>query len=211
MNSLCVYKEKIINKTYNTYKPNLDLLSKNLFRAKSGDSASMIFFIEKYQLLIKKYAYAYKLKNYDTDDLIQIGNLSVITAINKYDLTRGAEYIDSYIINSIKNSFKNLARGQIKYNDESSINITINEDIEISDLIIDSFKLEDHVIKSITNTKLKKILSNLTSSEQELIRTAYFIPQTNLFKHCKNHGLNYSKKRRELLSLLSKIRTLLDL
>ena len=135
MNSLCVYKEKIINKTYNTYKPNLDLLSKNLFKAKSGDSASMIFFIEKYQLLIKKYAYAYKLKNYDTDDLIQIGNLSVITAINKYDLTRGAEYIDSYIINSIKNSFKNLARGQIKYNDESSINITINEDIEISDLI----------------------------------------------------------------------------
>ena len=171
----------------------------------------MIFFIEKYQLLIKKYAYAYKLKNYDTDDLIQIGNLSVITAINKYDLTRGAEYIDSYIINSIKNSFKNLARGQIKYNDESSINITINEDIEISDLIIDSFKLEDHVIKSITNTKLKKILSNLTSSEQELIRIAYFIPQTNLFKYCKNHDLNYPKKRRELLSLLSKIRTLLDL
>ena len=57
MNSLCVYKEKIINKTYNTYKPNLDLLSKNLFKAKSGDSASMLFFIEKYQLLIYRFLF----------------------------------------------------------------------------------------------------------------------------------------------------------
>ena len=60
------------------------------------------FFIEKYQPLIRKYAFKYKLKSFDKDDLIQTGSISVITAINKYDLSKGSDSIDSYIINSIK-------------------------------------------------------------------------------------------------------------
>ena len=132
MKSLYAETQENNNYNFNNRNRNVKCNFENLFtilcNAKSGNEKSILFFIEKYQFLIKKYAFKYKLKNYDADDLIQIGNISIITAINKYDLAKGGEYIDAYIINSIKNSFKNLARNQIKYKDESSLNIDIDED-----------------------------------------------------------------------------------
>lgn len=207
MNSLCLEikentnsKEKMVNTTYNS-----TFLFNNLCKAKNNNKDDILFFIEKYQPLIKKYAFKYKLKNFDTDDLIQTGNISVIMAINKYDLSKGSKSIDSYIINSIKNGFRNLARNQIKYNDESSLNISIDEDIEIEDLISDSFNLEEYIINSNVNDLLKNLLEALPPDEYKLIKIAYLTPNTTLYRYCIDHNLNYPKKRRQLISLLAKL------
>lgn len=207
MKSLCLEikentnsKEKMVNPTYNS-----TFLFNNLCKAKNNNKDAILFFIEKYQPLIKKYAFKYKLKNFDTDDLIQTGNISVIMAINKYDLSKGSKSIDSYIINSIKNGFRNLARSQIKYNDESSLNISIDEDIEIEDLISDSFNLEEYIINSNVNDLLKNLLEALPPDEYKLIKIAYLTPNTTLYRYCIDHNLNYPKKRRQLICLLAKL------
>ena len=207
MKSLCLEikentnsKEKMVNPTYNS-----TFLFNNLCKAKNNNKDAILFFIEKYQPLIIKYAFKYKLKNFDTDDLIQTGNISVIMAINKYDLSKGSQSIDSYIINSIKNGFRNLARNQIKYNDESSLNISIDEDIEIEDLISDSFNLEEYIINSNVNDLLKNLLEALPPDEYKLIKIAYLTPNTTLYRYCIDHNLNYPKKRRQLISLLTKL------
>ena len=207
MKSLCLEikentnsKEKMVNPTYNS-----TFLFNNLCKAKNNNKDAILFFIEKYQPLIRKYAFKYKLKNFDTDDLIQTGNISVIMAINKYDLSKGSKSIDSYIINSIKNGFRNLARNQIKYNDESSLNISIDDDIEIEDLISDSFNLEEYIINSNINDLLKNLLKALPPDEYKLIKIAYLTPNTTLYRYCIDHNLNYPKKRRELISLLAKL------
>ena len=207
MKSLCLEikentnsKEKMVNTTYNS-----TFLFNNLCKAKNNNKDAILFFIEKYQPLIKKYAFKYKLKNFDTDDLIQTGNISVIMAINKYDLSKGSKSIDSYIINSIKNGFRNLARNQIKYNDESSLNISIDDDIEIEDLISDSFNLEEYIINSNVNDLLKNLLKALPPDEYKLIKIAYLTPNTTLYRYCIDHNLNYPKKRRQLISLLAKL------
>ncbi len=207
MKSLCLEikentncKEKMVNPTYNS-----TFLFNNLCKAKNNNKDAILFFIEKYQPLIRKYAFKYKLKNFDTDDLIQTGNISVIMAINKYDLSKGSKSIDSYIINSIKNGFRNLARNQIKYNDESSLNISIDEDIEIEDLISDSFNLEEYIINSNVNDLLKNLLEALPPDEYKLIKIAYLTPNTTLYRYCIDHNLNYPKKRRQLISLLAKL------
>ena len=208
-----LYAETQENNNYNFNKRNRNVKCnfENLFtilcNAKSGNEKSILFFIEKYQFLIKKYAFKYKLKNYDTDDLIQMGNIAVITAINKYDSIKGGEYIDAYIINSIKNSFKNLARNQIKYKDESSLNIAVDEDTEIEDLLSDSFDLEGYIINSMMIDYLKTALS---SDEFELIRIAYLTENCTLYRYCIEHNWNYPKKRRELIALLPKIRKLIE-
>lgn len=194
-------KEKMVSTTYDS-----NFLFHNLCKAKNNNKDAILFFIEKYQPLIKKYAFKYKLKNFDTDDLIQTGNISVIMAINKYDLSKGSKSIDSYIINSIKNGFRNLARSQIKYNDESSLNISIDEDIEIKDLISDSFNLEEYIINSNVNDLLKNLLESLPPDEYKLIKVAYLTPNTTLYRYCINHNLNYPKKRRQLISLLAKLK-----
>ena len=208
MKSLCLEikentnsKEKMVNTTYNS-----TFLFNNLCKAKNNNKDAILFFIQKYQPLIRKYAFKYKLKNFDTDDLIQTGNISVIMAINKYDLSKGSKSIDSYIINSIKNGFRNLARSQIKYNDESSLNISIDEDIEIKDLISDSFNLEEYIINSNVNDLLKNLLESLPPDEYKLIKVAYLTPNTTLYRYCINHNLNYPKKRRQLISLLAKLK-----
>lgn len=195
--------ENKINNNYNKDVFNI------LCKAKNNNKNAIPFLIEKYQPLIRKYAFKYKIKNFDKEDLIQIGNISLITAINKYDLSKGNEYIDSYIINSIKNTFKNLARNQIKYNNESSLNISIYEDTEIADMISDSFSLEEHIINSDTNNLLKNILKTLPPNEYKLIKISYLTPNITLYRYCINNNLNYPKKRRELISIINKLYTIL--
>lgn len=212
MKSLCLENKDNINlREKSLYsKSNSNILFHTLCNAKNQDKDAILFFIEKYQPLIKKYAFKYNLKNYDNNDLIQIGNISIITAINKYDLSKGNEHIDSYIINTIKNAFRNLARSEIKYTSESSLNITVDEDNEIEDLLRDSLDLEEYIINSMMHDLLKTILATLSNDEHELIRIAYFTPNTTLYRYCLDNNLNYPKKRRELIALIDKLRKLIE-
>lgn len=212
MKSLCLENQCNINlRGKSLYsKSNSNILFHTLCNAKNQDKDAILFFIEKYQPLIKKYAFKYNLKNYDNNDLIQIGNISIITAINKYDLSKGNEHIDSYIINTIKNAFRNLARSEIKYTSESSLNITVDEDNEIEDLLRDSLDLEEYIINSMMHDLLKTILATLSNDEHELIRIAYFTPNTTLYRYCLDNNLNYPKKRRELIALIDKLRKLIE-
>lgn len=178
--------------------------------AKNKNQFSILFLINKYNSLILKYSSSYHLKNYDKEDLIQIGNISIINAINKYDLAKGEDFIDAYIINSIKNAYRNLARGQIKYQSESSLNITIDENSDIESLLLSDFDLEGYVINDMEKDLLISILKSLSESEYELIKAAYFTPNCTLYKYCKENNLNYPKKRRELIALLPKLRKLLE-
>ncbi|MEN8078814.1 sigma-70 family RNA polymerase sigma factor [Clostridioides difficile] len=178
--------------------------------AKNKNQSAILFLINKYNPLILKYSSSYHLKNYDKEDLIQIGNISIINAINKYDLTKGEDFIDAYIINSIKNAYRNLARGQIKYQSESSLNITIDENSDIESLLSSDFDLEGYVINDMEKDLLISILKSLSESEYELIKAAYFTPNCTLYKYCKENNLNYPKKRRELIALLPKLRKLIE-
>ena len=209
MKSLYAETQENNNYNFNNRNRNVKCNFENLFtilcNAKSGNEKSILFFIEKYQFLIKKYAFKYKLKNYDADDLIQIGNISIITAINKYDLAKGGEYIDAYIINSIKNGFKNLARNQIKYKDESSLNILIKTGdyvSEISDLIEDNINIENLVVDKVSIKTLNKALTHLSDFEKNLIKEVYLTPKGSLLKYCKSNNLSYNQTRTKLKSIL---------
>ena len=111
--------------------PKLEILKS----AQAGDESAKLCIINKYEKLILKYSNSYHLKNYDIDDLIQIGNMAVLYAINKFDLEKGNRCIDSYMINSIKNAYRNLGRENIKYSNESSLNILIKTGDYVSEII----------------------------------------------------------------------------
>lgn len=195
----------------NNYNNEIKLNSKRLLDiildAKNKDSDSILFLINKYKPLIIKYSISYILKNYDKEDLIQIGIIAVIKAIEKYDISHGEDFIDCYIINSIKNTYRNLARANIKYQSESSLNISVDEDIDIQSLLPDDYNLENDIIKNMQHLELKNILNSLTDDEFNLIKVSYLTPNLTLYKYCTENNLNYHKKRRQLLSLLSKIKT----
>lgn len=194
----------------NNYNNEIKLNSKRLLDiildAKNKDSDSILFLINKYKPLIIKYSISYILKNYDKEDLIQIGIIAVIKAIEKYDISHGEDFIDCYIINSIKNTYRNLARANIKYQSESSLNISVDEDIDIQSLLPDDYNLENDIIKTMQHVDIKNLLKSLTLEEYTLIKEAYLTENSNLYKYCITNNLNYHKKRRELISLLSKLK-----
>ena len=194
----------------NNYNNEIKLNSKRLLDiildAKNKDSDSILFLINKYKPLIIKYSISYILKNYDKEDLIQIGIIAVIKAIEKYDISHGEYFIDCYLINSIKNTYRNLARANIKYQSESSLNISVDEDIDIQSLLPDDYNLENDIIKTMQHVDLKNLLKSLTLEEYTLIKEAYLTENSNLYKYCITNNLNYHKKRRELISLLSKLK-----
>ena len=194
----------------NNYNNEIKLNSKRLLDiildAKNKDSDSILFLINKYKPLIIKYSISYILKNYDKEDLIQIGTIAVIKAIEKYDISHGEDFIDCYIINSIKNTYRNLARANIKYQSESSLNISVDEDIDIQSLLPDDYNLENDIIKTMQHVDLKNLLKSLTLEEYTLIKEAYLTESSNLYKYCITNNLNYHKKRRELIALLSKLK-----
>lgn len=194
----------------NNYNNEIKLNSKRLLDiildAKNKDSDSILFLINKYKPLIIKYSISYILKNYDKEDLIQIGTIAVIKAIEKYDMSHGEDFIDCYIINSIKNTYRNLARANIKYQSESSLNISVDEDIDIQSLLPDDYNLENDIIKTMQHVDLKNLLKSLTLEEYTLIKEAYLTENSNLYKYCITNNLNYHKKRRKLIALLSKLK-----
>ncbi len=196
----------LLKTSNNTIKLKSKKLIDIILDAKNKDTEAILFLINKYKPLIIKYSISYILKNYESEDLIQIGTIAVIKAIEKYDISHGEDFIDCYIINSIKNTYRNLARANIKYKSESSLNISVDEDIDIQSLLPDDYNLENDIIKTMQHVDLKNLLKSLTLEEYTLIKEAYLTENSNLYKYCITNNLNYHKKRRELIALLSKLK-----
>ena len=196
----------LLKTSNNTIKLKSKKLIDIILDAKNKDTEAILFLINKYKPLMIKYSISYILKNYESEDLIQIGTIAVIKAIEKYDISHGEDFIDCYIINSIKNTYRNLARANIKYQSESSLNISVDEDTDIQSLLPDDYNLENDIIKTMQHVDLKNLLKSLTLEEYTLIKEAYLTESSNLYKYCITNNLNYHKKRRELIALLSKLK-----
>lgn len=185
--------------------PKLEILEK----AKAGDDEAKLFIINKYKKLILKYSNSYHLKNYDVDDLIQIGNLAVLNSINKYNSSKGSRCIDSYMINSIKNAYGTLARNNIKYSNESSLNILVKNDdyiSEIVDLIKDNTDIINDLVDKSSLSLLNTSLNSLSNDEKTLIKEVYLTKKGNLLKYCKANNLPYTTTRTKLKSILKILR-----
>ena len=108
-----------------------------------------------YPLIIKESKRIF-LKNRTFEDLIQIGIMNLLKAINLYDLSRGSQSFSSYALWSIKNGYISLLRSEIKYNDEISLNnFCKDSDIEIVDSLIDeNINIENSIIKNFSNKEI---------------------------------------------------------
>src|SRR5207302_5001034 len=84
---------------------------KELLRAYhgSGDLAAREQLIERYMSLVRSLARRYSYRGEQLDDLVQIGAIGLIKAIDRFDLDRGVElttYATPNIIGEIKRHFR---------------------------------------------------------------------------------------------------------
>lgn len=175
-------------------------LSKVILKAKDGDKKAMEFILEKYNPLIIKRAISYFIKGYDTEDLIQIGRLTTLNAIEKYNPLSKSNFT-SYLNMAIKNNFNNMLRNSMKLNYQSSLDISTGEGMTIVDLLADENFTEEIVEKNFLIKELLTALDELDVYDKEFILFLYSNSTGNLTKWSEAKGENYSKvrKRREVI------------
>lgn len=178
-------------------------------KAKNNDTYAKEEIIKMYYPLIIKESKRVFLKNRTFEDLVQIGIVNLLKAINLFDLSRGSESFSSYALWSIKNGYISLIRSEAKYNDETSLNLPLYNapDIDIVEIIIDeNTDVENEVTNSIIHDEILSALDKLDYEERDIINFLYIdnkLPNLSKYSRVRNKDYYYCSclKKRSLVKL----------
>lgn len=167
-----------------------------LIKAKNNDDKAKLEIIEKYYPLIVKEAKGVFLNGRAFEDVVQIGIVNLLNAINKFDLSKGYEKFSSYALWAIKNGYRYLLRSEIKYNTEISVDKAYDgAETEFINTIEDvNSNIEDIYLNSVDYDKIHKALKVLDFEEKELIDFLYFDnlkPNLSRYARLKNKDYYY--------------------
>ena len=163
---LILLKNLIIFSSYVTEKSSFPKpLSKEkekeyLLLAKDGDKNAKDVLIEHNLRLVAHIAKKYS--NYgDNDELISIGSLGLIKAIESYDISKGAG-LATYASRCIENEILMTMRGTKKYRSNISLNDPIGVDKDGNELtVIDLLTDDKSVIEDVESNIILKKLSEI--------------------------------------------------
>lgn len=176
-------------------------------QAKNGNQEALLKLLNQYKALIFKTAYQYDIRNYESNDLVQIGYLAILKALKSYKV--GSNTFSAYAVKAIKNTIKYTLRQSTKYEDQLSLNSPLYAGQDHSTEYIDSIVSEENPMEEALNCQealeLRTVLSKLLPEDLELITAVYF---NNLpLKHyARKKGLNYLqaiRKRNRILKDLN--------
>lgn len=112
--------------------------------------------------------------NYDKNDLVSIGKIGLIKAINTYDLKKKYEF-STYAVRCIDNEILMFIRKMNKEPFIESLDMTIddNQRYKLSDTIESNVKLEEDYERKETIEIIKKFVQNLNNIEREIIKMSF--------------------------------------
>lgn len=172
-------------------------------KAQGGDKKSLEDLIIYFKPYIITQARCTYVKGCDIEDLIQIGYISLIKAINMYKpLNKNFEY---YALASIKRNFYYLIRKESRHNAEYSMEFETGEGLTFKDGIEDDFSLEEEYLKKETYKELEKGIKSLNKEEQDMIKWIYFHGKS-LKDYAQLKGITYNQGRYKMKQILKKLR-----
>jgi len=150
-----------------------------LEKMKAGDISARNTLIEKNLRLVAYIAKKYNMTNYEADDLISIGTIGLIKAINTFNDEKGIR-LATYASRCIENEILMVIRGGKKFSNEISLEEPIGTDKEgneISFLDIVSRDDEDVIERVELSAQIKKMYGVLekvlNEREKTVIRYRY--------------------------------------
>lgn len=179
--------------------------------AKNNDKNSKQILIEKYLPLVKKQIKRYTfIDNYEYDDLIQYGILSILKAINTFDIEKKTPFT-SYVKLAIINNFAYLCRKNNIERYASSLNIETEDGLEIIDLIKDNKSTEDIFINNYNDERICNARKFLSDDEGQLFDfLMYSDVRCPLKRYSEKFNIDYSKCIYQKKKLCIKLRQLLS-
>lgn len=181
----------------------IDLVKK----AQMGDKEATQDIVSRFTPFIIKICRRIYVKGYELEDLIQIGQVSIIKAINKYEINR-RDAFTTYAVNSIKINLYRLIKYKMNSISECSLNTVNKSGYEIIETLTSKDNTEDKVIENEEKLSLYKGINRLSEKEKEVISWFYFKNRT-LEEYAREHGICYrlavERKRSAVRSLKCKM------
>lgn len=174
-------------------------------KAKEGNSESLTALLIQFKPYIFKVARTFHIKNYDEYDLVQIGYISLIHAVEKY--TEGSNSFSSYVYSAIKNSMKYTARSNKKHLNTLSINASIDgqTSLDFTEFLESNVDLENDYLEHEKISEFRRLISELEPDEFELIFLVYY-NNFSLTDYAAKKKVSYSKIVRKKNAILEKIK-----
>lgn len=144
-----------------------------LNRLKQGDENAKNILIEKNLRLVAHIIKKYYSSTKDPDDLVSIGTIGLIKAVNTYDLNKGIR-LSSYAARCIENEILMFFRGNKKTSQDVSMEEPIDVDKEGNALtLMDTMSVEDDIVDNIDTKikaqKLKRYVSEIKDPREKNI------------------------------------------
>ena len=165
-----------------------------LINAKNNSKDAKMEIIDKYYPLIVKEAKNVFLNGRTFEDIVQIGIINLLNAIEKFDISKGSDKFSSYALWAIKNGNRYLLRSEIRYNTEISVDKAYEgaETEFINTIEDETSNTEEIYLASIDYKKIHSALKLLDAEEKELIDFLYFDNiKPNLSKYSKIKNKDY--------------------
>lgn len=149
-----------------------------LEKAANGDENARKTLIEKNLRLVSHIAKKYYSKTNDAEDLISIGTIGLIKAIDSFDYTKGTK-LATYAARCIENEILMYFRSEKKHAGDMLLGDAIETDkdgstLTIEDIAADDVNLEKSIEKKADWQKVKAYIEAMPSSrEKEIIILRY--------------------------------------
>ena len=150
-----------------------------LERCKEGDQEAKDVLILRNMRLVAHVVKKYQGTGYDTEDLISVGTIGLIKAINTFNLKKGAR-LATYAAKCVENEILMLLRAHKKYSKEVSLYDPIGvdkdgESVSLVDVIEMETKdaLEDLILSQDIKELYEAFRKCLKPTEQKVIRMRY--------------------------------------
>lgn len=165
----------------NSFKKPLSPKEEEMYleRYKNGDKEAKNILIERNLRLVAHVVKKYSNQNTDTDDLISIGTIGLIKAINTYNFDKGKK-LSTYAAKCIDNEILMSIRSNKKHQNEIMLQEPIGVDKEGNEVtLIDKLGTDDDGIFEQVNLKLqiaelyKTMKEVLLEREQSIIKLRY--------------------------------------
>lgn len=167
-----------------------------LLKSKNGDITARNILVEHNLRLVAHIIKKYYAVNVDQDDLVSIGTIGLIKAINTFDMDKNiklSSYASRCIENEILMHFRNLKKSSQNVSLEDAVDIDKDGNtLKLMDLLSIDDDFADNLDKKLNLQKINKYLTEtLTKRELQIINLRY--------------GLNGSKPltQREVSSIMN--------
>ncbi len=168
-------------------------------KAQLGDKQSMEELMKAFENYIYKSAMNVYISGYDHEDLMQIGFMTVMNAVEKYHVSR-SNFV-SYVTLAITNNFRCLIRNKAKENAVGSIDADLGEGFSLSDILKDEkVNVEADYINEELVKVLREAIYGLPFKLQDIINYVYIDEKGSFKEYAREREINYNTviKRKDL-------------